>query len=83
MMLWAMNIERATDEKGEPLPMDVDGCIEDGLVVYVFDFPPRVPTPKLNDGCYRRPLPFQCKISPRFPEAPEIIAQERETLNHK
>ena len=37
MMLWAMNIERATDEKGELLPMDVDGCIEDGLVVYVLD----------------------------------------------
>jgi cytochrome P450 len=63
MMLWAMNIERATDEKGELLPMDVDGCIEDGLVV--------------------RPLPFQCKISPRFPEARDIIAQERESLHHK
>lgn len=39
MMLWAMNIEPATDEKGEALPMNVDGCIEDGLVVYVFDSP--------------------------------------------
>lgn len=33
MMLWAMNIERAKDENGSLLPLDVDGCIEDGLVV--------------------------------------------------
>ncbi|THU84482.1 cytochrome P450, partial [Dendrothele bispora CBS 962.96] len=31
MMLWAMNIERARDENGKLLPMDVDGCWEDGL----------------------------------------------------
>ena len=33
-----MNIERAKDENGSLLPLDVDGCIEDGLVVYVSHF---------------------------------------------
>ncbi|KAF8546953.1 cytochrome P450, partial [Imleria badia] len=31
MVLWAMNIEPATDARGKPLPIDVDGCVEDGL----------------------------------------------------
>ncbi|KAH0835783.1 cytochrome P450 [Lanmaoa asiatica] len=35
MVLWAMNIERTTDAQGKPLPIDVNGCVEDGLVVYV------------------------------------------------
>ncbi|THH19397.1 hypothetical protein EW146_g1752 [Bondarzewia mesenterica] len=60
MMLWAMNIECATDEKGNSLPLDIDGCIEDGLVV--------------------RPIPFKCKITPRFPEVISILEQERELL---
>jgi len=34
-MLWAMNIEREIDMNGNPVPMDVDGCVEDGLAVYV------------------------------------------------
>ena len=38
MMLWAMNIERAKDENGSLLPLDIDGCVEDGLVVYVSHF---------------------------------------------
>ena len=33
IMLWAMNIERMSDDKGNPVPLDIDGCIEDGLVV--------------------------------------------------
>jgi len=35
MVLWAMNIEPAMDVQGKPIPIDVDGCVEDGLVVYV------------------------------------------------
>lgn len=35
MLLWAIDIEPATDEKGASLPLDVDGCIEDGVVVCV------------------------------------------------
>jgi cytochrome P450 len=33
LMLWAMNIERETDSSGKYVPLDVEGCIEDGLVV--------------------------------------------------
>src|SRR6267154_207906 len=36
MMLWACRIEPGKDERGNVIPIDVDGCIEDGLVVWVF-----------------------------------------------
>jgi hypothetical protein len=36
MMLWACRIEPGKDESGNVIPIDVDGCIEDGLVVWVF-----------------------------------------------
>jgi len=36
MMLWACRIEPGKDEGGNVIPIDVDGCIEDGLVVWVF-----------------------------------------------
>jgi len=35
MMLWACNIKHARDENGEIIPIDVDGCVEDGVVVWV------------------------------------------------
>lgn len=35
MMLWACMIEPGKDENGKVIPIDVDGCIEDGLVVWV------------------------------------------------
>ncbi|KAH9975377.1 cytochrome P450 [Lactifluus volemus] len=58
MMLWACTIEPAKDENGQVIPIDVDGCIEDGLSV--------------------RPVPFKVDISPRFPEAPTLLAGEWE-----
>ena len=33
ILLWATNIERKKDASGRPLPLDVDGFVEDGLVV--------------------------------------------------
>ncbi|ETW77818.1 cytochrome P450 monooxygenase 60 [Heterobasidion irregulare TC 32-1] len=33
IMLWAMNIERATDENGIELPLDIDGSVDEGLMV--------------------------------------------------
>lgn len=33
MMLWAMNIERLTDVDGKPTHLELDDCINDGLVV--------------------------------------------------
>ena len=35
--------------------------------------------PKMTDS-FRRPLPFECTITPRFPEAAAIIAQTKELL---
>jgi len=47
MMLWACTIEPGKDEKGNVIPIDVDGCIEDGLVVrpvpFKVDISPRFP----------------------------------------
>jgi len=33
IMLWAMNIKCAIDAGGNPIPLDVVDCVEDGLVV--------------------------------------------------
>ena len=33
VMLWAMKIERKTDASGQPLPLDVDGFVDHGIVV--------------------------------------------------
>ncbi|PBK94399.1 cytochrome P450 [Armillaria gallica] len=49
MMLWAMNIERATDESGVPLPLDVDGCIEEGLVTRPVPFKAKI-TPRFQEA---------------------------------
>jgi hypothetical protein len=35
LMLWACNIKPGKDTNGNVIPIDVDGCIEDGLVVWV------------------------------------------------
>jgi cytochrome P450 len=60
MMLWAMNIEKDLDSNGNPTPIDVDGCVDNGLVV--------------------NPVPFKCKITPRFPEVMTILEHEKELL---
>jgi hypothetical protein len=33
MMLWAANIERHLDANGNQTPLDVDGCLDNGIVV--------------------------------------------------
>lgn len=57
-MLWASKIERKRDASGQLIPLDVDGFVDEGLVV--------------------RPVPFECEITPRFPEALSLLSQERE-----
>ncbi len=42
VLLWALNFERLTDSYGKPAPLDLSGCIEDGLVVCVLIFYVRV-----------------------------------------
>ncbi|KAA1470672.1 cytochrome P450 [Dentipellis sp. KUC8613] len=61
MMLWAMNIEQGVDDQGRPLPFDLNGFVDHGLVV--------------------RPVPFECKITPRFPEAVSLLQQEKELIS--
>jgi len=58
ILLWALKIERKKDAAGKLLPLDVDGFVEDGLVV--------------------RPIPYECDITPRFPEAASLLAHEIE-----
>ncbi|KAI0300590.1 cytochrome P450 [Multifurca ochricompacta] len=62
MMLWACKIEPGKDEYGHVVPIDVDGWVEDGLVV--------------------RPIPFKADVSPRFPEAPALLAEELDLQDH-
>ncbi|KAK7449178.1 hypothetical protein VKT23_013327 [Stygiomarasmius scandens] len=62
IMLWTLKLERPTGPDGKVVPLDIDGCVEDGLVV--------------------RPKPFDVKITPRFPEAPAILAQEKDNLEY-
>ena len=33
MILWAVNIQREKGENGEEVPLDLDGCSDEGLLV--------------------------------------------------
>ena len=77
VLLWATKIERKKDVLGQFLPLDLDGCEVHGLVVLVKS--PYTNESMLTLDClHRRPIPFECEISPRFPEVPALLAQERE-----
>jgi len=47
MLAWAFTLRPGKDEDGKEIPIDVDGCIEDGLVArpvpFKVDFAPRFP----------------------------------------
>jgi len=76
ILLWATKIERKKDASGKLLPLDVDGFVEDGLVVQVpANFEPLTET---DETFLRRPVPYECDITPRFPEASGLLAQELE-----
>jgi len=49
MVLWAMRIEGQTDENGDHVEMNVEGCIDDGLVVRPIPFGIKV-TPRFEDA---------------------------------
>ncbi|KAN0124435.1 cytochrome P450 [Russula decolorans] len=75
IMLWAMNFERKKNASGRLAPLDVDGWVYVGLVVLAgFITYHHVGA---NTFC-RRPVPFEVKITPRFPDAPAMLAQELE-----
>ena len=80
MMLWACNIEPGKDDHGNVIPIDVDGCIEDGLVVKECPSPfPALGYSALTMSvAFSRPVPFKANISLRFPEAAALLDGERE-----
>ncbi|KAI0302277.1 cytochrome P450 [Russula brevipes] len=59
-VLWATRLERARDENGKEVPLDVETLVDNGVVFH--------------------PLPYTCKITPRFPDVPSILAAEIELL---
>ena len=78
VLLWATKIERKVDASGKFLPLDVDGFVDYGIAMSVESL--HTPTWMLTDfGRFcRRPIPFEFNISPRFPDAPALLIQERE-----
>jgi cytochrome P450 len=77
ILLWAMKIERKKDASGRFLPLDVDGWVDVGLVVLAGFIAYHHVSANHERFC-RRPVPFEVKIIPRFPDAPAMLAQERE-----
>ena len=69
LMLWSMNIECATDSEGNPTPIDIGESVGHGLM-YVMIFFNSV---KYSQHQSRRPAPFQCKVTPRFPDAISML----------
>ncbi|KAI0293120.1 cytochrome P450 [Russula brevipes] len=59
-VLWATRLERACDENGKEVPLDIETPVDTGVVFH--------------------PLPYPCKITPRFPDVPSILAAEIELL---
>ena len=79
VLLWAMKIERKKDASGRLVPLDVEGLVDGGLVVLVNFIKFRYVDASANSQRFcRRPVPFEFEIVPRFPEAPAMLAQERE-----
>jgi cytochrome P450 len=77
VMLWATKIERKKDISGQFLPLDMDGFVDHGLVRSADSSQTPRRSYLLGKSC-RRPIPFDCEIYPRFPEAPALLLQERE-----
>ncbi|KAH8990404.1 cytochrome P450 [Lactarius hatsudake] len=49
MTLWACNIERGKDERGNVIPIDVDGSVEEGLIVRPVPFKANI-TPRFPEA---------------------------------
>ncbi|PPQ65061.1 hypothetical protein CVT26_015757 [Gymnopilus dilepis] len=77
VMLWALNIKKATDSEGNfivPSPADF---VDTGIVVFVFPLTSKVCS--LIRLCLESsPAPFKCKFSPRFPNALSILQRDLE-----
>ena len=77
ILLWAMKIERKKDASGRFLPLDVDGWVDGGLIVLAGFIAYHDVDANSIVFC-RLPAPFEVKFIPRFPDAPAMLAQERE-----
>jgi cytochrome P450 len=78
IMLWATKFERKKNASGGFLPLDVDGWVNVGVVALAGSITYRYVDANVDVRFYRHPVPFEFEISPRFPEAPGMLAQERE-----
>jgi len=75
-ILWAASISARKDEGGNPILPDTLDSIP-GLAMLVSSII-RSFQPLLTPS--RQPLPFDCVITPRFPEVGAVITQTRELL---
>ena len=80
-VLWAANISARKDEAGNPILPNTLEAIP-GLAVLASSLSPLqyfepIMTSFLSS---RHPLPFDCVITPRFPEVKAIVAHTRELL---
>jgi cytochrome P450 len=84
-VLWAMKLERPRDESGKEVPLDTETPVDIGTVLYVtvstlpcfglaFDFRLTISS---------RPVPYRCNVTPRFPEAPLLLAEQLELMKEK
>ena len=84
-VLWAAHLEPALDENRKEIPVDTDTSIDLGTVLYVTS-PFRVFLfssswmSNSNWVDFSRPLPYKCRITPRFPEASALLMDEIELL---
>ena len=77
ILLWAMNFDRKKDASGRLAPLDVNGWVDVGLVMLA-DFLIYFHVDANIIVSVRRPVPFEVEVTPRFPESPAMLAQERE-----
>jgi cytochrome P450 len=76
-LLWAMKIERKKDASGRFLPLDVDGWVDGGLIMFAGYITYHHVDANPSVFC-RHPVPFEVEFTPRFPDAPAMLVQERE-----
>jgi len=74
-ILWAANLERARGENGKELPPDPDVFVDNGINTLVFLSMVGFWVVAEFLVC-SHPAPYDCIISPRFPEVLSILADE-------
>jgi cytochrome P450 len=78
VILWANKLERKKDATGQLLPLDLDGWVDVGLAASADFITFCYVDANVDIHFCRRPIPFELEITARFPEAPGMLAQERE-----